>query len=108
MGKPRTDGSPQSLTAPYRPSAATDGRPAFGVVAGPAPVGDHDLVPLLRKRLRFLLVVFALYFLVILILHVSFYAASFAARIDFWASAATFLACLGFAAVLSSRPGTTL
>jgi serine/threonine-protein kinase len=107
MEKPRTDGSPQSLTVPYRPSDATDRRPAVGVVAGSAPVSDHDLVPLLRKRLRFLLVVFALYFLVILILHVYFYVASFAARIDFWASAATLLACLGLAAILSGRPGMT-
>jgi serine/threonine-protein kinase len=96
------------LTAPFRPPDASDRRPAVGVVAGSAPARDHDLVLLLRKRLRFLLVVFALYFLVILILHVSFYFASFAARIDFWASAATFLACLGLAAILSSRPGITL
>jgi serine/threonine-protein kinase len=108
MEMPGTDGSPPTSTVPIRPPDATESRQAAGVVAGFAPVRDHDLVLLLRKRLRFLLVVFALYFLVILILHVSFYFASFAARIDFWASAVTFIACLGLAAVLPSRPGITL
>jgi serine/threonine-protein kinase len=108
MEKPRTDGSPQSLTAPYRPPDATDGRPAVGVIAGSPQASDHDLVPLLRKRLRFLLVVFALYFLVILILHFYYYITSFPARIDFWASAATFLACLGLAVILSRLPRMTL
>jgi serine/threonine-protein kinase len=78
------------------------------VPADPAPVSDHGLVPLLRRRLRFLLVVFALYFGVILLLHICYYLGSFPGRIDFWASAVTFAACLGLVAVLSGCPRLTL
>jgi serine/threonine-protein kinase len=108
MEKPATDRPPQSVTAPYRPSNATNDRPAIGVFAGSAPASDQDLVPLLRKRLRFLLIVFALYFLAILLLRLYYYIASFSALMDFWASATTFLVCLGLATILSSRPRMTL
>jgi serine/threonine-protein kinase len=98
--------SPPEATEAHRPTP--NNRPVAELVTGSAPLGENELVPLLRKRLRFLLVVFALYFLVILVLHFYFFLASFATRIDFWASGATFLACFGLALVLSSRPGMTL
>ena len=100
MENPKTDWSSQSLTAPYRPSDATDRRPPVEVVARSA--RENDLVPLLRRRLRFLLFVFALLYLTVLLLPVSYYAiGSHPLSIDLWASAVTFVVCLGLAAFLS-------
>ena len=53
----RTHTSPDA-TAAYRPASGTDARPAAELVAGSAQVGASDLVPLLHKRLRFLVLVF--------------------------------------------------
>ena len=106
MEMSRIAGSPQSSTAMYRPPDATESRPAAELVAGSAPVNENELVPLLRRRLRFLLVVFALLYLMILILHVCYFYFPF--RIDFWAGAATFVVCVCLAAVLSGTPWMTL
>jgi tRNA A-37 threonylcarbamoyl transferase component Bud32 len=102
----RTDGSPQSSTAMYRPPGAAESRAAAELVAGSAPVNENELVPLLRRRLRFLLVVFALLYLIILILHLCYF--SLPMRIDQWASATTFVICVCLAAVLSGTPWMTL
>jgi serine/threonine-protein kinase len=93
----------------YCPSDATESRPAVKVVAGSAPVTENELVPLLHRRLRFLLVVFALLYLTVLLLHIFYYAiGSNPLSIDLWASAVTFVVCLGLAAILSGRRGKTL
>jgi serine/threonine-protein kinase len=96
----RTGGSTTATgVAPGPPAAA---------VARDGTVSDPDLLPLLRKRLRFLLVVFALYYLVVFVLNISYYARSFDSRIDFWSSGATVLACLGLVGALSAYPRMTL
>lgn len=91
---------------------ATDGtnsRPAVELVARSAPVGEYELVPLLRKRLLFLLLIFAVFYTLIFLCNLCYVPfAQFSRRADPLASLATLVACFGLAAILSSRPGLTL
>jgi serine/threonine-protein kinase len=93
----------------YRPAGGTDGRPVVELVARSAPVGANELVPLLRKRLLFLVIIFAAHYTLVFLLHLCYTPfAQFSRGADPWASLATSVACLGLAAILSSRRGLTL
>ena len=92
------DGVP---TAVYRPAAV--------LAAGSVPVSENELAPLLRKRLRFLFLIFGTFYGLIFLLHLYYFPlAAFPRSSNFWANLATAAACLGLAAVLSGWPGLTL
>jgi serine/threonine-protein kinase len=107
MEKPMTDGPPQSVTAPYRPADATDSRLAIRVVADSAPVSESELVSLLRKRLRFLLVVFAVFYLVFLVVWLSRNPSAPWFK-TVWSRIVVVVVCLSLVTLLSSRVHLTL
>ena len=92
----------------YRPSDGADGRPAVGLVAGSAALSQNELVPLLHKRLRFLVLVFTAFYLVIFVLLRVGYPGGTRSPIDVWANAATTAACIGIAVILSCCPRMSL
>jgi serine/threonine-protein kinase len=93
----------------YRPADGADSRPAVELVARSARVGANQLVPLLRKRLLFLVIIFAVHYTLVFLLHLWYTPlAQFSRGADPWASLATSVACLGLASILWSRRGLTL
>src|SRR5688572_25464043 len=98
-----------NTTTPHSPPEATAAyRPAAELVAGSAPVSDHELVPLLRKRLRFLVLVFAAFYTVITVRHTVWHASALGSLTNAWASTLTVLVLYGLLAVLSARWRMTL
>jgi serine/threonine-protein kinase len=92
--------SPPDATAAYRPAAE--------LVAGSAPIGENGLVPLLHKRLRFLVLVFTVFYtLIALMLRVG-YASTLRSATNAWTSNLTLIALFGLLALLSTRPQMTL
>ena len=109
MDPTRTYG-PQHVaaTAPYHPVDGPADRPAVEFVAGSAPAASGNLAPLLRRRLRFLLLIFGAFYGLIFLFHFFRSLVTLTRMADFWSSLATALFCFGLAAVLSARPGLTL
>jgi serine/threonine-protein kinase len=100
---------PPEATAAYRPAEDTSGRPAVALVAGSAPVSEGELVPLLRKRLRFLVLVFTVFYAVVtVLLHILSASGIQAFQFNTWAGIATVVALLGPLALLSGRRRMTL
>lgn len=89
------------------PSRTIDYRPPVVVVAGSAPVSDHDLIPLLHKRLRFLVLVFVAFYSVVVLVRVA-HPGRLESTLDDWANAATVGVLLGLLALLSGRRRRTL
>jgi len=108
METPGTDGTPQSFTAPYRLSDGTASRPAVGVVAGSAPVSENELVPLLHRRLRFLVLVFLAFYGVTAVVMRLLFPHTRDLVIDNWANAVTLAAFCSLLAFLSGRRPLTL
>ncbi len=113
MDKPSIDGSAPTVTNPYRRLDAHDSRPPVGVVAGSAPFGDHELVPLLHKRLRFLVLVFIVVSAAVILLRVA-YAQYWlpqpirTSTIEAWAHVGSLIALLGLLAGLTIPRSLTL
>src|SRR5262245_52500998 len=103
-----TDGSPQSVTAMYRPTDGAGGRPTVELVAGFAPVSESEIVPLFRRRLRFLVHVFIVYYAVVGIVLRVVYTYTRGSAIENWVNAATLIACVGLVATVSSGRRMTL
>src|SRR4051812_14555383 len=104
MNPTRTQVAPPAATATHRPSDGTDSRPAVELVAGSAPVSENELVPLLHKRLRFLVLVFTVYYVAIFLLRALYgeYGlpiSMWSSTVENWAGAATLLAFFGLLAL---------
>src|SRR5581483_8144526 len=102
-----THRSPPEATGAYRPADGTDARPAAELVAGSAPLGDHELVPLLHKRLWFLVLVFTVYYTAVVIVRIV-HSGRLNSAIDDWATPITVVILLGLLALLSIRCRMTL
>src|SRR5262249_58982610 len=102
MNTTQTHDSPLEATAAYRPTRGPESRPAVEFVAGSAPVSQNELVPLLRKRLQFLVLVFTVFYVVVAV-PLRALSAHTDLAIDNWANAATLVALLGLLALLSGR-----
>ena len=101
--------SPPGVTAAYHAPDGTHSRPAVELVARSAPVSENELVPLLHRRLRFLVLVFTVFYAVVsVLLHMQAAGTLQASRLNTWASTATVVALLGPLAILSSRRRMTL
>src|SRR5262245_30911673 len=107
MGMPKADRSVQLSTAMYHPSSVTDGQPPVGVVGGSAAVSANELVPLLRKRLRFLLIVFAAIYLLYLFVWLS-RNVSTPWLASIWSLCLATAVCLGLVGLVSSPVRLTL
>src|SRR5215510_9374973 len=94
-------------TTPYRP-ASTDARPAAELVAGSAPLSEQELVPLLHRRLRFLVILSIVFYAVIGVLMRVLYPRLRGSTPDNWTNAGTLVVCIGLLALLSSRRHLTL
>jgi serine/threonine-protein kinase len=104
-----TPHSPPESTGAYRPAGDTTGRPAVELVARSGPLRDAELVPLLHKRLRFLVLVFTVFYVIVTVLaYVQSGSIPQASRLNIRASTATAVALLGLLAILSSRRRMTL
>src|SRR4051812_40870783 len=109
MDPTRSHVSPPGATAVYSPPGGTDGRPAVELVAGSAPVSRDDLAPLLHKRLRFLVLVFTVFYAVVtVLLSVQSATTLQASRLNTWASTSTVVALLVPLTILSGRRRLTL
>jgi serine/threonine-protein kinase len=103
------DPPPDATTKAYLPPDGVPSRRAIELVARSSPVGESELVPLLRTRLRFLLVIFAVFYTLVFLLVLSYLPfAELIRRADPWVGVVTLVTCFGLAAILSSRLGLTL
>ena len=105
MAVPSFNGIPPVSTVPYCPDA--NDPPRVGGIAYPAPVSDREVVPLLHKRLRFLVLVFAAFYLAYVVIRFV-HPGPTGIPLDIWASVVTVVIFLGLWAFLSSRRWLTL
>src|SRR5262245_40642019 len=106
----RSERRSMNTTQPHdaQPDATAAHRPAAELVAGSAPASEDELVPLLRRRLRFLVLALTVFYVVFAILMRVFYVHARVPPIDNWANVIALVICFGFVALLSSRRPMTL
>ena len=102
MEIPITDRPAPELTVDYQSAGASVGRLPLALATDSGLATADDLRTLLQRRLRFLVIVFAVYYAVVLLVRLV-HPGKLISKIDDWATPITVVILLGLLALLSSR-----